>query len=87
MTREGLPTIRIRTADGDGNLTGEVILDPDACRLVAANLEIPLEQLGKVIDPAGGVHHGGATRFGTEDGWIEIAWTVSGEFSGPLGSR
>jgi hypothetical protein len=25
MTREGLPTLRIRTLDADGNVTGEVV--------------------------------------------------------------
>lgn len=77
--REGLPTIRIRTLDHEGNVTGEVVLDPQASRLAAANLEVAVENLGIVIDPTGGVPHGGAARMGTEDGSIEIAWTVSGK--------
>jgi hypothetical protein len=85
MTREGLPTIRIRTLDHEGNVTGEVLLDSVAANLAAVNLEVALENLGAVIDPTGGVYHGGAARFGTEDGWLEMASTVSGEFEGPLG--
>jgi hypothetical protein len=80
-----LPTIRLRTLDQDGNVTGEVILDSNAGRLAAANLEVGVENLGTVIDATGGVPHGGSARMGTEDGWIEIAWTVSGDFDVPLG--
>ena len=80
MTREGLPTLRIRTLDADGSATGEVVLDSQAARLVAGNLEVGVENLGTVIDATGGVHHGGAARFGTEDGMIEIAWSPSGRF-------
>jgi hypothetical protein len=37
--REGLPTIRVRTLDDEGNVTGELLLDPDAARTVALNLD------------------------------------------------
>jgi hypothetical protein len=76
MTREGLPTIRLRTFDQDDNVTGEIILDPDEARNAAANLELAVENLGMLIDPTGGVWHGGVTRIGS----IEIAWTESGDF-------
>jgi hypothetical protein len=81
VAREGLPTVRLRTLDHDGNPTGELLLDSNAARQVPGNVEIALEELGTVIDPTGGVPHGGATRLGTEDGWIEIAWSVDGNFS------
>jgi hypothetical protein len=68
MTREGLPTIQVRTLDHDGNVTGEVVLDPVAARLAAGNLEAAVENLGIVLDPTGGVPHGGAARMGNEKG-------------------
>ena len=78
MTRDGLPTVRIRTLDREGQVTGEVLLDPGAAVNVAGNVEIAVENLGMLIDATGGVHHGGATRLSTEDGWIEIAWDEAG---------
>lgn len=80
VPREGLPTVRIRTLDHAGNPTGEVLLDPDAARLVPGNVEVALEGLGTVIDATGGVSHGGLARFGTEDGWVEIGWVPDGTF-------
>jgi hypothetical protein len=80
VAREGLPTLRIRTFNEDGNVTGEVLLDSDAARLAAANLEVGVENLGTVIDATGGVPDGGAARMGTEDGQIEIAWSPNGRF-------
>jgi hypothetical protein len=78
--REGLPTVRIRTFDEDGGVTGEVVLGPIAARTVALNLDVAVENLGMVIDPTGGIPHGGGARMGIEDGSIEIAWTVNGKF-------
>jgi hypothetical protein len=80
MKREGLPTVRIRTLDDEGVVTGEVTLSPDAARTAAANLEVAVENLGMLIDATGGVHHGGAVRVGSEGGVLEIAWTESGRF-------
>jgi hypothetical protein len=80
VAREGLPTLRIRTFDEDGDVTGEVVLDSNAARLAAANLQVGAENLRTVIDATGGVWHGGAARMGTEDGQIEIAWSPSGKF-------
>jgi hypothetical protein len=40
--REGLPTIRVRTFDHEGNMTGEVVLDPDTANHRALNLPVAL---------------------------------------------
>ena len=80
MNREGLPTARIRTLDREGRVTEAVLLDPSAARRVAGNIEVALENFATVIDPTGGVSHGGKACLGTEDGSIEIAWSVSGRF-------
>jgi hypothetical protein len=80
VTREGLPTLRVRTFDADGNVIGEVVLDSYAARLVAENLKVGIENLGMVIDATGGIPHGGFARMGTEDGQIEIAWSNSDRF-------
>jgi hypothetical protein len=44
----------------------------------------PEVNLGTVIDATSGVQHR-ATRFGTEDGMIEIAWSPSVRFEFRLG--
>jgi hypothetical protein len=78
--REGPPTIRVRTFNHDGETTGEVILDSRAAEHLALNLPLALEGLAMLIDATGGVHHGGGSRVGTEDGSLEIAWTENGRF-------
>jgi hypothetical protein len=81
VAREGRPTIRVRTLDQDGNVTGEIILGPVEARTIALNLENAVENLGMIIDATGGIHHGGAARMGVEEGGeIEIVWTESGNF-------
>jgi hypothetical protein len=83
MNKEGLPTLRIRTLDHEGTVTGTILLDPTAARNVAGNVEVALENLAMMIDATGGVWHGGATRIGTEDGSVEIAWDEGGRFELP----
>ena len=82
ISRDGLPTIRIRTLDRAGSVTGVVLLDTDAARNVAGNIEVALENLGTIIDATGGVWHQGAARLGTEDGFVEIASDPAGRFEG-----
>ena len=66
-----------------GTVTGTILLDPTAARNVAGNVEVALENLVMMIDATGGVWHGGATRIGTEDGSVEIAWDEGGRFELP----
>jgi|Tabmets5t2r1_1033131.scaffolds.fasta_scaffold126750_1 hypothetical protein len=87
MSREGLPTVRVRTLDSEGNITGEVFLGPTAAETVALNIEVALENLATLIDATGGVSQGGAARFGTENGSVEIAWDEGGRFDWPTGPQ
>jgi hypothetical protein len=80
--REGLPTVRVRTFDHDGQTTGEIILDPSAVKNVALNLGVCVENLGMLIDPTGGVHHAGGQQWETEEGLVQIAWAGDGRFDG-----
>ena len=66
-------TVRIRTFDHDGNATGDVLLGPEAARLVPGNVEAAPRGARTGIDASGGVSHGGVARLGTEESEADLS--------------